>query len=93
MSDIRRNDYIASIRYDISEIDTELSMFDSLERQQKELIDYCKKNKLWRFRWTVQYELKLIRLKNRFNVRFRKKLIKLLSKAEKYTPGTGRQTE
>lgn len=91
MSDVRRNDYIASIRYDISEIDTELSMFDSLERQQKELIDYCKKNKLLRFKWTVQYELKLIRLRNRFNTRFRKKLIKLLSKAERYTPG--RQTE
>ena len=85
--DIRRNDYIASIRHDISELDLDLNMFETLKRQNLELIQYCKDNKLWRFKRVVKRELRLLISKDKWQRRRRKKLEKLLAKAERYTPG------
>ena len=85
--DIRRNDYIASIRHDISELDLDLNMFETLKRQSLELIQYCKDNKLWRFKRVVKRELRLLISKDKWQRRHRKKLEKLLVKAERYTPG------
>lgn len=85
--DIRRNDYIASIRHDISELDLDLNMFETLKSQSLELIQYCKDNRLWRFKRVVKRELRLLISKDKWQRRHRKKLEKLLAKAEKYTPG------
>ena len=85
--DIRRNDYIASIRHDISELDLDLNMFETLKRQSLDLIQYCKDNRLWRFKRVVKRELRLLISKDKWQRRRRKKLEKLLAKAERYTPG------
>jgi hypothetical protein len=85
--DIRRNDYIASIRHDISELDLDLNMFETLKRQNLELIQYCKDNRLWRFKRVVKRELRLLISKDKWQRRRKKRLVKLLAKAEKYTPG------
>lgn len=85
--DIRRNDYIASIRHDISELDLDLNMFETLKRQSLELIQYCKDNRLWRFKRVVKRELRLLISKDKWQRKRKKRLVKLLAKAEKYTPG------
>lgn len=84
---IRRNDYIAAIRHDISELNVELNMFETLKRQSLELIQYCKDNRLWRFKRVVKRDLRLLISKNKWQRKHKKKLTKLLVKAEKHTPG------
>ena len=88
---IRRNDYIAAIRSDITEVNVALGMYQDLKREAYELIAYCKENHLWRFRRVAKYELKLLNKKHRWQKRQLKRLQKLLYKAEKYTPGTRRE--
>ena len=87
MDGFRRNDYLASVRYDISEIDTELGRYPSLRRQQVELVQRCKDSKKFRFGLVCKYELKLMDARHKWLVKHRKKLVKLLAAAEKHAPG------
>lgn len=84
---IRRNDYIASIRSDISDINIELQMYDTVRKQCLELIQYCKDNHLWRFKRVVKRECKLLEKRHKWQVRHKRELSKLLAAAEKHTPG------
>lgn len=87
MGGFRRNDYIASIRYDISEIDTELGLYPALRRQQVELIQQCKEAKRFRFGLVCKRELRLMDTRHKWLTNYRKKLVKLLARAEKHAPG------
>jgi hypothetical protein len=62
-------------------------MFETLKHQNLELIQYCKDNRLWRFKRVVKRELRLLISKDKWQRKRRKKLEKLLVKAERYTPG------
>lgn len=88
---IRRNDYIAAIRSDISDVKTTLAEYQELKRQALELIQYCKDNKLYKFKRVAKMELKLLDAKHKWHLRYKKKLEKLLYKAEKFAPGGTRQ--
>lgn len=84
---IRRNDYIASIRSDIADINIELQMFDTVSRQCEELIQYCKDNHLWKFKRVVKREYRLLLKRHKWQVKHKRELSKLLYLAERYTPG------
>ena len=88
---IRRNDYISAIRSDISDVKTNLANYQELKRQSLELIQYCKDNKLRGCLRVAKLELKLLDKKNRFELKRKKDLEKLLYKAEKYVSGSERQ--
>ena len=84
---IRRNDYIAAIRSDISELTIDLNNYQELKRQCLELIQYCKLNKLRDFKKVAKMELKLLDNKHAWQLKHKKRLEKLLYKAEKSAPG------
>ena len=86
MLDIRRNDYINAIRNDVNETKIAISDFDKLEQEAKDLIDYCKENKLRKFKRVAKLELKILRQKHRWHKRYLKRLRTLLYKAEVYAP-------
>lgn len=87
---IRRNDYIAAIRSDISELNAEIASYQELKMQALNLIQYCSDNKLRRFKKVAKLELKALDAKHDWHLRHKKKLEKLLYMAEKYAPGTER---
>lgn len=87
---IRRNDYIAAIRSDISELNAEIASYQELKRQALELIQYCSDNKLRRFKKVAKLELKTLDEKHKFHLKYKKHLEKLLYMAEKYAPGNER---
>lgn len=88
---LRRNDYISSIRSDISEVKTELANYGELRRQSIELIKYCKDNRLRTCLRAARMELKLLDKKHRFDLQRKRDLEKLLYKAEKAVYGNERQ--
>ena len=88
---IRRNDYIASIRSDISELTTELSNYQELKRQCLELIRYCSDNKLRKCKKVAKRELKLLNKKHDFQLRHKKRLEGLLAMAYECVPGARRE--
>lgn len=87
---IRRNDYIAAIRSDISELNVEIASYQELKRQALDLIQYCSDNKLRKFKRVVKLELKTLDEKHKFHLNYKKHLEKLLYMAEKYAPGNER---
>ena len=87
--DIQRQNYIAAIRSSISDVDLELRNRKSDIRQIEDLIEYCKANKLRKFKRVVKFELKLANKKAKWLEDYKKDLVKLLSKAERYAPGKG----
>lgn len=88
--DIQRQNYIADIRASIADCDTELKSVQADIKQIDDLLDYCKANKLRKFRRKVVKLERYIALnrEKELNIR-RKALVGLLSNAEKYTPGKG----
>lgn len=87
---IRRNDYIAAIRSDISELNAEIASYQELKRQALDLIQYCSDNKLRRFKKVAKLELKTLDEKHNWHLKHKKRLEKLLYMAEKYAPGNER---
>lgn len=87
--DIQRQNYIAAIRSSISDVDLELRNRKSDIQQIEDLIEYCKANKLRKFKRVVKFELKLANKKAKWLEDYKKDLVKLLSKAERYAPGKG----
>ena len=88
---IRRNDYIAAIRSDISELNIALNEYQSLKRQALDLIQYCKNNKLRKFKRVAKKELKLLDKKHKWHLRYKKQLEGLLVAADRYAPGAKRE--
>lgn len=88
--DIQRQNYIADIRASIADCDTELKSVQADIKQIDELLEYCKVNKLRKFRRkVVKLEKYIARNREKeLNIR-RKALVGLLSNAEKYAPGKG----
>ena len=88
--DIQRQNYIADIRASIEDCDTELKSIQADIKQIDELLEYCKANKLRKFRRKVVKLEKCIALnrEKELNIR-RKAFVRLLSNAEKYAPGKG----
>lgn len=84
---IRRNDYIASIRFDIDELNRQLQEFPSLIAEGEDLVKYCKLNKLRHFKRVAKLEVKLLKKKQNYTKKHLKDLQKLLYKAEQYAPG------
>lgn len=90
--DIRRNDYIASIKADISNMKQLIKTCDDEISSATELLDMCRENKkLRKFKRVVRYDLKCVTKEKKFYERNMKSLYKLLLKAEKYTPGSNQQ--
>lgn len=88
---IRRNDYIAAIRHDISEVTTSLGEYQELKKQAYELLQYCKDNKLRKFKKVVKKEIKILNRKNKWHKRYKKQLEELLVAADRYAPGAKRE--
>lgn len=84
---IRRNDYIASIQSDISDVKQDIESYDKLLEAANELLRYCKANKLRKFRRVVKLEMKIMKEKHKFHKRYLKHLMKLRYRAEQYAPG------
>lgn len=89
---IRRNDYIASIKADISNMKQLIKTCDDEISSANALLDMCRENKtLRKFKKVVKYDLKCVTKEKKFYERNMKSLYKLLLKAEKYTPGSNQQ--
>lgn len=89
---IRRNDYIASIKADISNMKQLIKTCDDEIESANELLQMCRENKtLRKFKKVVKYDLKCVTKEKKFYEHNMKSLYKLLLKAEKYTPGTNHQ--
>lgn len=86
--DMRRNDYLASIMDSISEAKNEVAACKELEKQALDLMDYCKQNKLRKFKKVAQLELRLIQKKKKFFERYQGDLLVLYEKACTNTPGS-----
>lgn len=89
--DIRRNDYIASIRADISETRMSIANYDALSTQCADLINLCAGWKLRKFRRVARYEYKLLRKKHKWEEKRLKELEHLLYLAERYAPTSKRR--
>lgn len=88
--DIQRQNYIADIRASIADCDTELKSVQADIKQIEELLDYCKANKLRKFRRKVVKLEKAIAVAREKEIQKRRgAFVKLLSNAEKYAPGKG----
>lgn len=87
---IRRNDYIAAIRSDISELNAEIASYQELKMQALDLIQYCSANKLRRFKKVAKLELRTLDEKHNWHLKHKKRLEKLLYMAEKYAPSNER---
>lgn len=89
--DIRRNDYIAAIRHDITELRMSLDNYEALETQCTDLINLCAGWKLRKFRRVAKYEYKLLVKKHKWELKRLEELTKLLYLAEKYAPSAARR--
>lgn len=87
--DIQRQNYIAAIRDSISDADIELRNKEEDLKQIDALIDYCKQNKLRKFKRVVMMERRIFKRRMKFLTIHREDLVKLLGKAERYAPGKG----
>ena len=88
--DIQRQNYIADIRASISEIDADLAVCENDLKQIGDLLEYCKANKLRKFRRkVVKQELRIAERRKKDLTRQRKDFVKLLAMAERYAPGKG----
>lgn len=87
--DIRRNDYIAAIRSSIQDVDIELRNIGSEMSQCLGLIEYCKRNKLRKFKRVVKKELNIVHKRKHWLECHKEDLVELLAMAEKYAPGKG----
>lgn len=87
--DIQRQNYIAAIRDSISEVDLELRNKNSDFEQVNDLIEYCRRNKLRKFKRVAKLEKRILERKMKFLEIHREELVKLLSKAERFAPGKG----
>lgn len=85
----RRNDYIASIRSDIAEIDINISATERVIQDIIDLTETCKENKERKFVKVLKLDIKNEKLYIKDLQRRKKRLSKLLYIAEKYTPGRG----
>lgn len=83
----RRNDYIASIRSDLTEIDISVSATGRIMDDIMSLIQTCKENKDWKLMRVLKLDLKNEKFYIKQLMRRKKKLQKLLYVAEKYVPG------
>ena len=83
----RRNDYIASIRSDLTEIDISLSATGRIMDDIMALIQTCKENKDWKLMKVLKLDLKNEKFYIKQLTTRKKKLQKLLYVAEKYVPG------
>lgn len=83
----RRNDYIASIRSDLTEIDISVSATGRIMDDIVSLIQTCKENKDWKLMRVLKLDLKNEKFYIKQLMRRKKKLQKLLYVAEKYVPG------
>lgn len=88
--DIRRNDYIASIRADISELRMSVAQFDALSTQCTDLINLCTGWKLRKFRRVAKYEYKLLCKRHKWEQKRLKEMEHLLYLAERYAPSAKR---
>ncbi len=88
--EIQRQSYIADIRASLSETEAALKSCEADIKQIDDLIEYCKANKLRKFRrHVVMLERKIATDRKKELLSRKKVLIKLLIKAEKYAPGKG----
>lgn len=88
--DIQRQNYIADIRASIADCDAELRNVAADIQQLDDLTQYCKANKLRKFRRKVVNYERVIALNRQTELMQRRKaLVKLLFNAEKYAPGKG----
>lgn len=85
---IRRNDYIAAIRSEMLEVQEKIASYSNDVQDAKDLIQYCKMNKLYKFKKVIKLELKTLKKKQKMNIQYEKHLQKLLYLAERYAPGT-----
>lgn len=83
----RRNDYIASIRSDLTEIDISVSATGRIMDDIVSLIGTCKENRDWKLMRVLKLDLKNEKFYIKQLMRRKKKLQKLLYVAEKYVPG------
>ena len=86
--DIRRADYLASISHSIGEAKTHIEECKSSRKQALALIEYCKANKLRKFRRVAKLELRLIDDEQRFYEKQQEALLNLYSKAYNNAPGS-----
>ena len=88
--DFQRQNYIADIRATIESINSEIASVDSDIHQIQDLLDYCKENKLRKFRKrVVKKEMRLATAQKKFLEQRKAGFIKLLCDAERYAPGKG----
>lgn len=88
--DIQRQNYIADIRASIVEIDLDIAANKKDLQQIDDLMEYCKANKLRKFRRKVVMQERKIALRREKELtRRRADFVKLLARAEKYAPGKG----
>ena len=89
---IRRNDYLAAIRSDLSDVRNDISEYDGALKDSKELLSICKGSRaMRRMRRVLKAEIRILKWKHKLDIRHEKRLYKLLLKAEKYTPGSNEQ--
>lgn len=89
---VRRNDYLAAIRDDLSDVQHDISLYDDSLKNGEATIDLCKNNRsMKKFKRVVKLEIRILKWKYKMDLKYQKKLLKLLGKAEKYTPGSNAQ--
>lgn len=88
--DIQRQNYIEAIRNSISDCVMEIKEKEKDILQIQNLMDYCKVNKLRKFRRkVVKQELRIALQEKKELEKRRKEFTKLLGLAEQYAPGKG----
>lgn len=84
---IRRNDYLAAIQSDILDVQQDIESYDKIVEEAENLLQYCKANKLRKFRTVAKLEMRILKRKHKWQKRYLKYLVKLRYKAEQYAPG------
>lgn len=88
--DIQRQNYIEAIRNSISDTVMEIKEKEKDILQIQNLMEYCKANKLRKFRRkVVKQELRIALQEKKELEKRRKEFTKLLGLAEQYAPGKG----
>lgn len=88
--DIQRQNYIEAIRNSISDCVMEIKEKEKDILQIQNLMEYCKANKLRKFRRkVVKQELRIALQEKKELEKRRKEFTKLLGLAEQYAPGKG----
>ena len=83
MDVIRRNDYLASISSDISDIDREVRGFEHEIERLKERAMWAKSQKFYRFYMLQKREIRCLKKRIKRDKRSRKELSRIMYKANK----------